>query len=84
LQYCRAISCLRKRGYSIQNRLETIDGTRHGFYRLAPIRPQNNPELDRQALRQVKQAIEIDDLLEQRRLFAEPEPARWRDPEEAF
>jgi hypothetical protein len=35
LQYCRAISGLRKAGHRIENRVETVDGIRHGFYRLA-------------------------------------------------
>ena len=34
LQYCRAIASLRDRGIEIENRLETVDGVRHGFYRL--------------------------------------------------
>jgi hypothetical protein len=36
LQYCRAICCLRKRGFRIENRVEHVNGQRHGFYRLAP------------------------------------------------
>jgi hypothetical protein len=35
LQYCRAIRCLRKRGYVIENRTEQREGAKHGFYRLA-------------------------------------------------
>jgi hypothetical protein len=35
LQYCARICCLRKSGLQIENRIETIDGIRHGFYRLA-------------------------------------------------
>ena len=36
LQYCRAISALRKIGWEIANRVEHHhDGTKHGFYRLA-------------------------------------------------
>jgi len=34
LQYCRAISCLRKRGIAIENRVDVVDGVRHGYYRL--------------------------------------------------
>jgi hypothetical protein len=34
LQYCRAISGLRKAGHRIENRVEVVDGVRHGFYRL--------------------------------------------------
>jgi hypothetical protein len=46
LQYCRVIACLRKRGYQIENRVETHDGVRHGFYRLAAIAPsQPKPPL---------------------------------------
>jgi hypothetical protein len=35
LQYCARICCLRKAGMKIENRIETVDGTRHGFYRIA-------------------------------------------------
>ena len=35
LQYCRAISCLRKRGIAIENKVEIVRGVRHGYYRLA-------------------------------------------------
>ena|SRR5215471_10837331 len=34
LQYCRAISCLRKRGIAIENNVDVADGVRHGYYRL--------------------------------------------------
>lgn len=34
LQYCRAIACLRKQGWTIENRVETVHGVRHGYYRL--------------------------------------------------
>jgi hypothetical protein len=34
LQYCRAISGLRKAGHRIENKVEIVDGVRHGFYRL--------------------------------------------------
>lgn len=36
LQYCARISCLRRRGIAIENRLEMRDGRRRGFYRLVP------------------------------------------------
>jgi hypothetical protein len=36
LQYCRAIRALRKAGWKIQNKVVTVDGKRHGFYRLGP------------------------------------------------
>ena len=35
LQYCRVISCLRRRGIRIENRVEMKNGVKHGFYRLA-------------------------------------------------
>jgi hypothetical protein len=35
LQYCRAISGLRKRGLMIENKVEMQGRTRHGFYRIA-------------------------------------------------
>jgi hypothetical protein len=35
LQYCARICCLRKAGMQIENRVEIVDGTRHGFYRIA-------------------------------------------------
>lgn len=34
LQYCARICCLRKRGLMIENKVEIVDGVRHGFYRL--------------------------------------------------
>jgi hypothetical protein len=34
LQYCARVNGLRKAGHRIQNRIETVDGVRHGFYRL--------------------------------------------------
>jgi hypothetical protein len=37
LQYGRAIYVLRKRrGIAIENKVEIVDGVRHGFFRLAP------------------------------------------------
>jgi hypothetical protein len=35
LQYCARICCLRKSGLQIENKIETVNGIRHGFYRLA-------------------------------------------------
>lgn len=35
LQYCRAISGLRKRGLPVENKVEQRGKTRHGFYRIA-------------------------------------------------
>jgi hypothetical protein len=35
LQYCRAVRGLRKRGLSIENRIEQVGRVRHGYYRLA-------------------------------------------------
>jgi hypothetical protein len=48
LQYCRAIAALRHgRGIQIENRVQTVNGTRHGFYRLVlkpvTVRPRNSP-----------------------------------------
>jgi hypothetical protein len=34
LQYCRVIASLRKKQFVIENRVETVNGVRHGFYRL--------------------------------------------------
>jgi hypothetical protein len=34
LQYSRVIWCLRKRGFKIENRVETRNGVRHGYFRL--------------------------------------------------
>lgn len=34
LQYCARICCLRKSGLQIENKIETVDGTRRGFYRI--------------------------------------------------
>ena len=42
LQYCRAVSALRKQGIAIENRVNVVDGKRHGFYRLAPARALTN------------------------------------------
>jgi hypothetical protein len=35
LQYSRAVFCLRRKGFVIANRVEVVDGVRHGFVRLA-------------------------------------------------
>lgn len=35
LQYCRVVNSLRRRGFRIENRVETVNGQRRGFYRLA-------------------------------------------------
>jgi hypothetical protein len=42
LQYCRAIRSLRKRGWKIANKVEIVNGRRHGFYRLGT--PENLPK----------------------------------------
>ncbi len=39
LQYCRVIACLRKKGFRIQNRVETRNGIKYGFYRLSDEKP---------------------------------------------
>lgn len=71
LQYCRAISTLRKRGIAIENRVEIHSGTRHGFYRLrqpadAHRRQLSNPRVEKSA------AVSVD-TAEPGKLFELPE-----------
>jgi hypothetical protein len=50
LQYCRVICHLRhKRGWVISNRVEVVDGVRHGFYRLGERPTPSSKELRRRA-----------------------------------
>src|SRR5262245_41867754 len=43
LQYCRAISCLRRRGVAIENKVDVVNGVRHGYYRLTQQAPLQTP-----------------------------------------
>ncbi|MGA8066268.1 MAG: helix-turn-helix domain-containing protein [Terriglobales bacterium] len=70
LQYSARIHALRKQGISIENRIEIVDGVKHGYFRLRPI-----PAIPRSA---PKPARETEP---QQRLFSEA--VRYRDPEEA-
>lgn len=69
LQYCRVIAALRARGFEIQNRVETVDGQRRGFYRL----------IGRSAISLPQTFDSSSGLLP----FPEAIPARYADPEEA-
>jgi hypothetical protein len=89
-QYSARIFELRHRfGYSIENGCDDGRPDRTWF-RLAgrnilpPPRTAHIEAGEQLAIRQMQRAVEIDDYLEQRRLFSEPEPKKWRDPEEAF
>lgn len=44
LQYCRAISGLRRRGWQIENKVELHGKVRHGYYRLATAMTCPNPQ----------------------------------------
>jgi hypothetical protein len=44
LQYCRVIASLRRKHFVIENRVETIRGVRHGFYRLIPPNTESRSE----------------------------------------
>ena len=48
LQYSARIFALRKKGWLITNRVETVDGVKHGFFRLGPRPIPASKELRRQ------------------------------------
>jgi hypothetical protein len=43
LQYCARLHSLRKQGWQIENRVETVNGKKHGAYRLAAPLTLPNP-----------------------------------------
>jgi hypothetical protein len=49
LQYSRAVSGLRKKGWLISNRVEIVNGVKHGFFRLGPQPVPSRKELCRSA-----------------------------------
>jgi hypothetical protein len=74
LQYNARIFSLRRRGWLIPNRVEVVDGVRHGFFRLGP-----RPVLSSKELRQRAGRSPITPVSGS--LFGDltPETARHRD-----
>ena len=69
LQYSARVHSLRKQGVPIENRIEIVDGVKHGYFRLRPI-----PAMPRSAPKPIRETEP------QERLFSEA--VRYRDPEE--
>jgi len=71
LQYCARLYSLRHVGHKIENKVVTRDGTRFGYYRLAPKpKPVSRPQLQTERQRSLFDAAEL--------------VTRYRDPEEQF
>jgi hypothetical protein len=77
LQYCRAISSLRKAGWEIENKILTQGGRRFGFYRLGSPGSAQAPLT--KAMTEPNQDPQANLLLAEGETIAE---RKYRDPEE--
>jgi hypothetical protein len=79
LQYSARVHSLRKQGIAIQNRVEIVDGVKHGYFRLKPV-----PQMPQTASNSAQESRRDAQTPPQERLFSESELTTWHDPEEEF